>query len=77
MVKKAVSLLAVLLLAAAAVELASGSAPSSVVTPNAEITALHSEVTFTPFGVYVRDGIYIRAGSDGLSYLLIEVPSGT
>ncbi|HEV51056.1 MAG TPA: hypothetical protein ENO31_00740 [Thermoprotei archaeon] len=76
MVKKAVSLLAVLLLAAAAVELASGSAPSSVVTPNAEITALHSEVTFTPFGVYVRDGIYIRAGSDGLSYLLIEVPSG-
>ncbi len=77
MVKKAVSLLAVLLLAAIAAEVVSASAPAPIVTPNAEITALHSEVTFTPFGVYVRDGIYIKAGSNGLSYLLIEVPSGT
>ncbi|MGC8600978.1 MAG: hypothetical protein ACP5GO_01255 [Thermoprotei archaeon] len=75
MVKRAVSLVALLLIVTVVLE--STSASLAITTPNVKITALHSEVTFTPFGVYVRDGIYIRAGIEGLSYIIIEVPNGT
>ena len=57
----------------------SGAASKAVAisTPNAQLTELNSQITFTPYGVYVRDGIYFRAGNNGLSYLLLEVPNGT
>jgi len=83
MVKSSVLLLAALLVislfaAPSAVVTANvASNSTAIVTPNTKITNLNSEVTFTPYSVYVRDGIYIKANNQSLSYVLLEVPQGT
>ena len=83
MVKSSVLLLAALLVislfAAPSVAVTANVASNSaaIVTPNVNITNLNSEVTFTPYSVYVRDGIYIKANNQSLSYVLLEVPQGT